>query len=187
MGVERRDGVARMDPRSFEDTGRRDAFEAFTQRRLERAYRFATILLRDATEAEDAVHDAAVRAWQGWPSLRAPERLDAWFDRILVNECRQRMRRRRLSPAMLSEPLDPVGPDPVSASDERQVLRAALATLDREHRIVVILRVVEGLAIAEIAARTGDREGTVKSRLHYGLAKLRAAYDGANRLEETKR
>jgi len=160
---------------------RRAAFERFTQSRLERAYRLAGLVLRDPSEAEDAVHDAAVQAWLHWGELRDPERIDAWFDRILVNGCRARMRRRTIRPIVFADPPESPSRDDFAGIHERDVLHRALATLEADHRIVVVLRYVEDLAPAEIAARTGDREGTVKSRLHYALRELRAALAAAER------
>jgi hypothetical protein len=51
---------------------------------LDRVYRLATVILGDRAEAEDAVHDAALRAWQHFEDLRDPGRFDAWFTRIVV-------------------------------------------------------------------------------------------------------
>ena len=57
----------------------------------------------------------------------------------------------------------------------------ALATLDADHRIPIVLRYVMDLTPAEIAIRTGEREGTIKSRLHYALRQMRAALEAAER------
>ncbi len=160
---------------------RRAAFERFTQERLERAYRLAGVILRDRSEAEDAVHDAAMRAWLHWAELREPERLDAWFDRIVVHECRARLRRRMIRALPLADRADPTGPDAFGGVVERDVLSRTLATLDADHRIAVVLRYVAQLTPAEIALRTGAREGTVKSRLHYALRQMRAALEAADR------
>src|ERR1035437_2525474 len=211
MGVAQRlEGSMQMGPRASERTERRSAFERFTQSRLDRAYRLAGLILRDQSEAEDAVHDAAVQAWMHWQDLRDSERMDAWFDRILVNECRSRLRRQSIRPLVLADPPEPAGPDafaglherdrlrralaglgaaPRTAAaaayaglHERDRLRRALAGLDADHRIAVVLRYVDDLSPAEIARRTGEREGTVKSRLHYALRQLRATLDAAERI-----
>ena len=60
----------------------------------------------------------------------------------------------------------------------REALRTAIWQLKPEHRAVVFLRFYEDLTVEQIARRIGIREGTVKSRLHYGLERLRSAYDG---------
>lgn len=161
---------------------RRRAFASFTERRLERAYRLAGVILRDPVEAEDAVHDACLGAWTHWADLRDESKADAWFDRIVVNECRARLRRRRIAPLAVTDHLDGAGPDEYRSFVERDVLHAALARLEPDHRIVVVLRHLSGLTPAEIAARTGVPEGTVKSRLHYALRELRAALEAGDRL-----
>lgn len=160
--------------------GRRSSFERLTQRRLERSYRLAGVLLRDECDAQDAVHDAAVRAWTQWSDLRDPERFDAWFDRIVVNCCRDRLRRAPRTPR-----LDPILDVQTTDSPERvgraNVLRRALDRLSPDHRIVIVLRYFEELSVPEISVRSGLREGTVKSRIHYALRELRAALDAAER------
>ncbi|MDA8203743.1 MAG: RNA polymerase sigma factor [Chloroflexi bacterium] len=166
---------------------RRTAFARLTDVRLSRAYRLAAIVLDDPVEAQDAVHDATLRAWASFADLRDPERFDPWFDRILVNGCRDRLRRRRVRAIAPTEETGRFEPDPSVTASERDALRRVLATLDAEHRLVVILRYVEDLTPAEIAARTGTREGTVRSRLHYALQGLRAAFEAADRLPEGSR
>jgi RNA polymerase sigma-70 factor (ECF subfamily) len=161
---------------------RRSAFERLTQGRLDRAYRLAAALLGDPDEAQDAVHDAAEQAWDDFLRLRDQARFDAWFDAIVVHRCRDRLRRRRVRPLVLVDPPDQPGSDPSAVYVERDALAHALARLDADHRIVVILRFGADLTVAEIAQRTGEREGTVKSRLYYALRQLRGAYDAAARL-----
>jgi RNA polymerase sigma-70 factor (ECF subfamily) len=179
--LERGGGVTR-EAIGRKDAERRRAFAIFTERRLDGAYRLAGVILRDPVEAEDAVHDTSLAAWLHWADLRDEAKADAWFDRIVVNECRARLRRRRIAPLALPDPPDGTGPDEYRSFVERDVLHAALAGLEPDHRIVVVLRHVSGLSPAEIAARTGVPEGTVKSRLHYALRELRAALEAGDRL-----
>lgn len=172
---------------------RREAFERLTDQRLLRAYRLATLIMRRDGDAQDAVHDAAVIAWTRFDELRDHDKFDAWFDRIVVNECRQRLRRGGVRALAIDGAGAPdaaelaVTADGASARAERDALRRALDQLTPEHRAVVVLRHLEGQSIAEIAARTGEREGTVKSRLHYALRELRAAYDAVDRGTEANR
>jgi RNA polymerase sigma-70 factor (ECF subfamily) len=162
------------------------AFARLTSTRLTACYRLATAILGDPVEAEDATHDAAVRAWERWNSLRDAERFEPWFQRVLVNECRDRLRRRKLH--LPSSQLVGRGPahsnlDAAASLAERQALAEALERLEPEHRIVIVLRFYLGLDEREIAARTGARVGTVKSRLHYALRSLRAARDAVARID----
>jgi len=160
---------------------RRLAFERLTDQRLLRAYRLATLVMRDSSAAQDAVHDAAVLAWTRFDELRDRSLFDAWFDRIVLNVCRQRLRERRVRPLVIDATPEVALADGASGRAERDVLRRALSRLTPEHRAVVVMRHLEGYSNSEIAARTGEREGTVKSRLHYALRELRAAYDAAGR------
>jgi len=72
--------------------------ELVDRRALDRAYRYATLMLGNRTDAEDATHDAALTSWRKFGELRDPARFEAWFGRILVNECRDRLRSRRRLP-----------------------------------------------------------------------------------------
>jgi RNA polymerase sigma-70 factor (ECF subfamily) len=92
-----------------------DAFTALAGARLATMTRTATAILGDETEAHDAVQEALISIWRELPTLREPDRFDAWAGRILVNACRHALRRRirsrvreiRLSP----EPADGPGFD----------------------------------------------------------------------------
>lgn len=155
-------------------------FSSRLDRSLDRSFRLAAVILGNRQDAEDAVEDAALRAWQHFTSLRDPDRFDAWFGRIVVNVCRDRLRQRRRRPAALT--IDPSSPfDPIAASIERAALYGALARLTPDHRAVVALHYLEGLTVDQIADRLGVRAGTVKSRIHYGVRELRVAYEAAQR------
>jgi RNA polymerase sigma-70 factor (ECF subfamily) len=149
-------------------------FRSLGDRELDRAYRLAGFLLGDAGEAEDATQDALARAWDQRSRLRSGASVQAWFDRILVNLCRDRMRRRRIvrwTPISGTEtsPVD----DPFAAILARDAFLRAVAELDVDHRIVVVLRFAADLSIDAIAERLDVPAGTVKSRLHYALRELR--------------
>ena len=158
------------------------AFTRLIDASLDRSFRLAAVILGDRDDAEDAVSDAALRAWQHVSSLRDPDHFEAWFSRILVNVCRDRLHRRHRPAIVTSEPSTVT--DPYAPSVERTALRDALARLTPEHRAVISLHYLEDLTTEQIAARLDMPAGTVKSRLHYGLAELRAAYDAADREPE---
>jgi RNA polymerase sigma-70 factor (ECF subfamily) len=165
-------------------TAARDAaFVTLADGHLDRAYRLAALVLGSELEAQDAVQDAAIAAWSRFGSLRDRARFDAWFDRILVNGCRDRLRaRRRVRLVDLESASHPPIADETGRSAELDALRQALGQLPAEQRLAVALRYFGDRSLEEIAELTGERLGTVKSRLHYGLQALRAAYDAAGRL-----
>lgn len=165
-----------------EALSREEAFQRLAERHLADAYGLARAILHDAAEAEDATHDAFVAAWRKWDTLREPGRFQHWFDRILVNTCRNRLRRSaRAERALWSVPRG--GVDLPRYATDHETITRALTTLGPDHRIVVALRFYRDLTIPEIARRTGLRPGTVKSRLHYALRRLHVALDEAEARE----
>ncbi len=152
--------------------------------RLDGAYRLATCILRDPVAAEDAVQEAALRAWSKRRGLRDPDRAEAWFARIVVNTCRAELSRRSRRPPVS-------GLDLVSGADESAEVRdevgRALARLTPDEQIVVAMRYGRDLTVPQIALHTGIREGTVKSRLHNAHEHLRAAFEAERRAEEVGR
>lgn len=159
---------------SAAQTVRREAFLRAARPALDRAYRLAGVVLGGASEAEDAVQDALVVAWQSFDSLRDRERFGPWFDRILVNGCRDRLRRRGIVRFVPLDPTtDPPTADPFQALLHRDELLAGLARLTADERLVVVLRFWADLPLEGIADRLDWPLGTVKSRLHRALDRLR--------------
>lgn len=154
-----------------------DAFEALSDRCLDDSYRLASVVLRDPIEAEDVVHDAVLLGWRKLGTLRDPARFDAWFGRIVLNLCRDRLRARRrgqVREAELGAFLELDGRDEFGSVAERDALAVAFPTLDPDLQLVVVLRFYRDLQLDDIADRLGIPLGTVKSRLHTGLKRLRA-------------
>jgi len=160
-----------------DDPRARTFAELMDRRVLDGAYRYATLVIGDRADAEDATHDAALTAWRHLGELRDPAKFEAWFGRIVVNGCRDRLRSRRRLPVHLE--LDPELPSPDANEGlaRRDALAGAIRSLSADHREVVVLRFYADLTVDQIAARTGVGAGTVKSRLHYALRNLRAAVD----------
>jgi RNA polymerase sigma-70 factor (ECF subfamily) len=151
------------------------------ERQLDAAYRLAAVILGDASEAEDAVHDAAVSAWRSRELLRDEARFEAWFARIVVNVCRDRLRSRSRHrvvelPADFAERAETDGRAGVlDALAARDAIGRGFAVLEPDERIVLVLRFWRDLSVDAIAERTGVPSGTVKSRLHHALGRLRTA------------
>jgi RNA polymerase sigma-70 factor (ECF subfamily) len=160
---------------------RAEAFRALADRHLDASYRLAQVILGHRAEAEDATHDAFVTAWRNWSTLRDPNLFEHWFDRILVNTCRNRLRhaaRRRTDD--LSAEHDSAASDALGPMLDRGLLFPAMAELTPDQRVVVALRFYRDLSVDQIAATLGVRAGTVKSRLHRALRGLRNSLDQAD-------
>lgn len=160
-------------------------FRRLSREHLDASYRLARAILRDPAAAEDAVHDAFVTAWRKWDTLREPSRFEAWFQRILVNTCRNQLKRAsRIRVIDISSAPHPALDDPhIASSPERQALDEAMKDLGEDHRIVLALRYYRDLTVDDIAQLLDIRPGTVKSRLHHAQRKLRAALERQQRLE----
>lgn len=156
------------------------AFRELADVHLDRAYGLARAILRDHADAHDATHDAFVQAWHKWSTLRDPARFERWFDRILVNTCRNRLRSRTRLAGDISVEVARAAGDHVTEAENRDVLEAALAALSPDHQVVVALRFYRDLSAADIANRLGIAEGTVRSRLHYALKQLHVALRAAD-------
>jgi RNA polymerase sigma-70 factor (ECF subfamily) len=159
---------------------RAQAFLRLADDHLDAAYRLARAILRDSTDAQDATHDAFEQAWRKWSTLRDPARFEPWFDRILVNTCRDRLRAGRRQAVDISVEIAISAGDPFAQAHDRDQLGSAIAALPAEHRIVVALRYYRDLPVEEIASRLGIPTGTVHSRLHYALKRLHASIDAAD-------
>lgn len=158
--------------------GDHEAFEALAISAGDRLYAVARLILRAADLAEDAVQEALVRAWQQLPSLRDPDRFDAWLYRLVVNACADQGRQlRRFSQQVRPLPLDASIGDETGSIADREQLERAFGRLKPEQRAVIVLHYYSGFSAAEIARILGIPEGTARSRLHYATEAMRAALD----------
>lgn len=158
--------------------GDHEAFEVLATSASDRLYAVARLILRSTELAEDAVQEALVRAWQQLPSLRDPDRFDAWLYRLVVNACADQGRQlRRWSMQVRPLPVDLATDDDTGAVADRERLERGFARLKPEQRAVVVLHHYNGFSAAEIARLLGIPEGTARSRLHYATEALRAALD----------
>ena len=150
------------------------------------AHRLATWILRDPAAAEDAVQEAAMAAWDGRKKLRHADNPTAWFTTIVVNVCRDELRRRSKRRTLPEPPASIAGgaPDQLAVRDE---IGRAIARLSADEQLVIGLRFGRDLTVPQIAAQTGIAEGTVKSRLHHSLEHLRSALAAERRVEESER
>lgn len=142
-------------------------------------------LLGDRAEAEDVVQETFLELWRRAadydPSRASPA---TWAVMVGRSRALDRLRARssaaRVATAQAAEPVsaDPA-PQPVEVREEQERVRSALSTLPPEQREVIELAYFEGLAQTEIAARTGQPLGTIKTRVRLAMEKLETALGGA--------
>ena len=163
--------------------GDHDAFAALVGAASDRLYALACVILRDTDRAEDATQEALVRAWRELPKLRDPDRFDAWLRRLVVNACYdegRRLRRRAEVSLVLLDQRSVV--DASSAMAETDRVDRAFRRLPLDQRVVLALQHYYDLSHVEIAETLGIPVGTVKSRVRYGVAAMRAQLDADDRL-----
>lgn len=168
--------------------GDEEAFASLIRMAGDRLMAIAYRILRDVDRAEDAVQQAIVTAWRELPALRDADRFDAWLYRILVNACYAEARRSRRWDAnvrLLHADMTG-GPSAAFLSvEDRDELDRAFRRLPPEQRAVFVLHHYLGMRHAEIAETLDVPVGTVKSRIHYASATLRAAIEADSRTSPT--
>lgn len=165
--------------------GNEAAFDTLVERHGDYLHSIARRILRDPYLAEDATQRALLDIWRYLPTLKDPDRFEAWTYRLLVNACQaeaRRERRHRGNLRLLATD-EPMEQDSAARIATQEQLDHAFRRLGVEHRTVVVLIHYIGLSPAETAKAMGTPVGTVRSRLHFALKHLRAAVDADARLE----
>lgn len=201
--MQRPETVQRVDVEALDDTalvalaqqGDASAFRAIMQRHNRRLYRVARGILRDDSEAEDAVQEAYVRGFTALGAFRGEANLSTWLTRIVLNEALGRLRRQRptVGLTVLDTPDERNGtrviPFPLmNAADDdpersaarreiRRLLEKAIDELPEPFRLVFVMRIIEEMSVEETALNLGLRPETVKTRLHRARRLLRQAVD----------
>jgi RNA polymerase sigma-70 factor (ECF subfamily) len=166
------------------------AFRELVTQHRDRVYNICYRMMGNRHEAEDVAQEVFIAVFKTIDSFREESKFSTWLYRVAVNHCKNRIKylaRRHdrdrdeldensagANGASLGTPVRAAQPDrALEGIQMEEVLKAAINTLDEEHRIVVILRDVEDLSIEEICAITELPDGTVKSRLHRARLALR--------------
>ena len=141
-------------------------------------YRFALCMLRHPQEAEDAVSEAVIAAYENISSLRKESSFKSWIFTILNNECRRalmkRSRERKITDDADTYPgAAAAGAEPDYA--QREDIRRALELLDDEERMIVAFSVFGGYRSEEIAEMLNKNASSVRSRKKRALEKMRVS------------
>lgn len=169
--------------------GETAAFETLMRRHNRTLFRTARAILRDDAEAEDALQEAYLQAYQAIGSYRGEAKLSTWLARVVANEALMRLRKRArraqivpLQPSAAPEELDipdtdmPKTPEHHAEQEQmRRLLEAQIDSLPGDYRAVFVLRAVEEMTVEETAAVLGIPQATVRSRLFRARSLLREA------------
>ncbi len=162
--------------------GDHEAFRALIDRESQSVIAICHRMLGDPVEAQDAAQDAFLQAYRALATFRGDGPFGAWLRRIAIRAAAARQSVRREAVRLDAEALDPraaaleSGDDPEAAAmdvEQRAIVLDAVDTLPDAQRDVILLRFFGDLSLLEIAQVTSHPIGTVKSRLHRGMAALR--------------
>jgi RNA polymerase sigma-70 factor (ECF subfamily) len=168
------------------------AVRLVTTRNNQRLFRAAWSILKDRSEAEDAVQTAYLRAFAAISGFEARSSLSTWLTRIVINEALGRQRAARRRRAQLDEASVTVlddyreklmrgsqsvaSPDAeVARAQVRSLIETAIAGLPAHFRLVFVMREIEGASIEETAEATGLKPATVKTRCLRARLRLQQA------------
>lgn len=154
-----------------------EAFSRLVDAHYDRCARIAFRIVGNREDAEEALQDAFLRAFNALADYEERERFSAWIARIVVNQCRTVLARNRRREVMFPD----VAPEDVlfverdgGARDAWPELELALAHLPAEQREAIVLRFADDLTYQEMARITGAGESALKMRVQRAFARLRA-------------
>jgi RNA polymerase sigma-70 factor (ECF subfamily) len=175
--------------------GNREMFEVIVRRYNQPLYRVGMAYLRNHAQVEDAMQNTYVKAFLNLPRFERTAAFSTWITRIMINECLMVLRHQRSRPeTALDEhqleqestaasvlPFHPsfdtesdhAAADQLSRAEMKRLLEEAVSTLPRKYRTVYIMREVQQLSTAEVAAALGVSEGSVKVDLHRARERLK--------------
>lgn len=140
-----------------------------------RLYRIAQAILWREADSLDAVQEAVFRGWLKKDGLNDPKRFEPWLMRILVNQCRDMLRRRKREPGALAADI----PSEDRLCEDLQ-LRLALKKLPEKYRLPLVLHYLEGYPVAEVARMLRLPRNLAASRLRQARLALRKLLDGGD-------
>ena len=155
------------------------AFDNLFYRYRDGIYRLGLAITKDPSAAEEIVVDTFARAHRAIERLEPDDSLRPWLYRVAVNLSYNRRPRKGVTFSSLDDGTEDIaaeGESPSEAAERAERRRVVLECVDSlgpKHKIVVVLHYLNGLNLAEIAEIVEVPVGTVKSRLHYALRKLR--------------
>lgn len=146
----------------------KETFSRLVLAQQRQMYRIAVSYTTSSADAEDAMQEALLRAWNRRDTLREPAYFSTWLNRILINECKTILRRRRRERTLSTAPVITVEPP----DEQSLALRQALFSLPDKYRIPLILNLLEGYTLKEVSTLLSLPLGTVKTRVARAKHKL---------------
>ena len=139
-------------------------------RRIEKLlYRIAWFYMGNHADVEDAVQDALIKAWERRDSLRDLKQFRPWMSRILTNQCKDLLRKRK---KWNFRPLEDAAAEEAAAPEPDAPVLEAMRKLKPELSLLVTLYYVDGYSVREMADMLGIPDSTVKTRMRSARKQL---------------
>ncbi len=158
--------------------GDQDAFEQLVHRYEGKIYSVAYRFMGNHADAGDLAQDTFIRMYQALPGFRGDSSFATWLYRIAANACRDELRKKQrrrnvsmdemieASPANIPTAASEYSPEEaVQRQEIRHQVQECLNRLSDDHRLILVLREIQGLSYEEIAGLLDCSLGTVKSRI----------------------
>ncbi|MEO6974369.1 MAG: RNA polymerase sigma factor [Gallionella sp.] len=164
------------------------AFEAIMRRHNQLLFRTSRSILKNDSEAEDALQETYLHAWSALKNFRADAKLSTWLVRIVINEALGRLKRKTAQIIPLDAAMNSIEPeirgsltgDPdhqpeylAMRAQMRRLLETRIDLLPENFRTVFMLRAVEEMSVEEVAQALGIPEATVRTRFFRARSILR--------------
>ena len=177
--------------------GDEKAFATIVRTYQQRVFNIVFRFLGNREEAEDVAQDVFVTVFQSASSFRGDSKFSTWLYRVTVNHCKNRLKYLKRRGRHMGRPLDELAehelargsgetqpgfhaniprPDDLAAGRQlEKLIQREMAAMDADHRLLLVLRDIQGLSYQEMADVTGLNVGTIKSRLHRARLALKEA------------
>jgi RNA polymerase sigma-70 factor (ECF subfamily) len=170
-------------------SGERAAFNSLVDMHKEKAFGLAFSFIGNVEDAKDVLQEAFVKAYIGVISFRGSSSFYTWFYRILVNQCKDFLRKKKARSGVFLDPLplseedgdnapEAVDPSPLPSraildKETRQIINEAISVLPERQKVVFMLKHIQGMKLNEIAEVVGCSESTAKVHLFRAVRGLR--------------
>ncbi|MFH2006908.1 MAG: sigma-70 family RNA polymerase sigma factor [bacterium] len=177
--------------------GDQRAFAALVRTYQQRVFNMVFRMLGNREEAEDVAQDVFVTVFQSAASFRGDSKFSTWLYRVTINHCKNRLKYLKRRGRHMGRPLDEIAehelargsgetqptfhssvprPDDLAAGRQlERIIQEEMARMEEDHRLLLVLRDIQGLSYQEMAELTGLNVGTIKSRLHRARLALKEA------------
>lgn len=162
----------------FAIAGNEAAFVQLMEKYEHPLYRVAYSYMRNEHDAVEAMQELTYRSYRHIRSIKEPLYIQTWLTRILINICHDMLRKqkREIPSALIVDQCTDHHVDQRSEQNTEIELLDTLSNLNDEQRELIVMKYIEDRTNIDIAESLNIPEGTVKSRLHYALRKLRLLF-----------